>query len=164
MSRDGDATLATSFIGQEWTSDSISLQMGGRMFWRRHFTDEMNEKYKRLAVDQAKRDVLWESVRDVAFGHQLYRWFLQNGGGSAMATLFTLRATMELVAGEWVTYGRWNAQGEIEGVSFGDDELFEAINTFENSEQAIYFLLPTQKGKDWLTRHHNLLSELDHCG
>lgn len=133
------------------------------MFWKSHFTDEMNEKYNRLAVDQAKRDVVWESVRDVAFGDQLYEWFFRNGGGPTTAALFTLRATTELVAGGWVTYGRWNAQGEILEVSFDDEELFEAINTFDTPEHTIYLLLPTQKGKDWLTRHHDLLSELDYC-
>lgn len=119
--------------------------------------------YGRVATEQAKTDALRESVRDVAFIHVMHAWFVRNGGGKATATLFTVRAIMELISDGWVNLARWDDNDGTVYIQISHEELLHTVKEYDEitfSSIQIFFLVPTEKGRDWVVRHNALLDEL----
>lgn len=129
------------------------------MNWGCYFTEEMNQQYMRLAVEAAKEQALRESVRDVAFLYETRAWFVRNGGGETTATAFTVRAITELISEGWVNVATWGTGGSILPVDATTEELQGIVSELDQTGPA-YFLVPTQKGREWVARYNDLLLEL----
>lgn len=129
------------------------------MNWDRYFTGQMNSMYSCVAVDAAKMGALRESARDVAYLYETRAWFVRNGGGEATATLFTARAITELIVDGWMKLATWDSEGSPLPIDASDENLLSIVEELDKTGPT-YFLVPTEKGREWVVRYDALLHEL----
>ncbi len=130
----------------------------------------MADAYDDLVVSGAigafKADILLETARDVEYLAHIRKRFEEDhfsAESAKAATACTVRIVQELIEKNLCSLATWiKGDGSFEVVEKPPEELFELVGKYKSFDQFPFdfFLVATDKGKNWVTRYNTLLNEL----
>jgi hypothetical protein len=130
------------------------------MNWDTYFSQHQRRRWQCLARGAAMEYVLRESVRDMCFLYELQAWFSRNAGNADSTDAFTARTTHHLIAEEWTQLATNGANGHVETLRVTPEEILGIVAALKDTGPK-YFLVPTIKGRTWVSRYNELIDELD---
>jgi len=117
------------------------------------------------AVKYVKEDILIEAVRDLYYLSHIKQTLLEERGlrEDKEATIGTVKIVTDLISQNYCYLATWGKEkGTFEEVTMTPRMLQKLIDQYQKPKvfPFDYFLLPTEKGKEWVARYETLLDEL----
>ena len=116
-------------------------------------------------IKHFKADIIVEAARDLYYLSHIRKNFTEQRGinDHKEATNGTVKIVIELINQNYCNLATWGKeQGNIEQIKMTDDELYNAIYEYEMTKTFPFdfFLIVTEKGKEWVARYKSLINEL----
>lgn len=117
------------------------------------------------AIGSLKRDILMEAADDIWYLCHIHSWFQEDAGSEValIADEGTVRVVEELIHNNFCSFATWGADSQAnEAIKPDHDELLALVRhiILPDSNPFEHFLIATDKGKDWVRRHRDLVNEL----
>jgi hypothetical protein len=116
-------------------------------------------------IGYMKAKILLEAERDLYYIAHIRKDFVENRGvkDTEEASNSTFKIVNELISQGYCSLATWGkVKGSFEKVSLNQDELQSLIAQYKepNVDPFDFFLIPTDKGKEWVVRYEKLIKEL----
>ena len=112
-----------------------------------------------------KADIILEADRDLYYISHIQKDFTENRGikDTEEANNCTLIIVSELISRGYCSLATWGKEkGSFDKIILGQEELLKLIARYNDSHTFPFdfFLITTEKGKEWVARYMQLLQEL----
>jgi hypothetical protein len=116
-------------------------------------------------IGYMKADILLEAERDLYYIAHIRKDFVENRGikDAEEANYSTLQIVNELLSRDYCSLATWGkVKGSFEKISLSEEELLKLITQYSEPDvnPFDFFLIATEKGKEWVSRYENLIKEL----
>ena len=117
------------------------------------------------AIGSLKREILLEAADDLYYLAHIRKWFDETAGKAAaqQATSLAARVASELIAIGLCSLASWDKKRvHIEAAEQDPEQLFALIDRYKSTHTMPfdYFLVATERGKEWVARYMALVNEL----
>ena len=124
-----------------------------------------NDLVKFGTIGYMKADILLEAERDLYYIAHIRKDFVENRGikDAEEANHSTFKLVRELISQDYCSLATWSkGESSFEKITLSQEELRELIAQSDepNVNPSIYFLIATEKGKQWVARYESLIAEL----
>ena len=127
------------------------------------FTDD--DLVRRGVTKYFKADIILEAVRDLYYLSHIKKNLMERRGvkDDKEATYGTVKIITELISQDYCRLATWGKEkGSFQEVQIPQEELYQLISTDAKDNHALFdfFLIATEKGKEWKSRYEKLMEEL----
>ena len=124
-----------------------------------------NDLLKAGTIGYMKADILLEAERDLYYIAHIRKDFVENRGikDAAEANNSTFQIVNDLVNQDYCSLATWGkVKGSFEKLTPTHEELRTLVAQYQEPSTFPFdvFLIPTEKGKEWIARYEKLIKEL----
>jgi len=117
------------------------------------------------AIKYFKADIIIEAARDLYYVSHIKKNLVEQRGikDDKEATDGTVKIVTELIAQDYCSLATWGKEkGSFEELTITPEELHKLVDQHNTTKVSPfdYFLIATEKSKEWVARYEKLIDEL----